>query len=182
MQVCMPILPMWFLGLHVLIYMFVYTWVMRVWIYMFLDMYIHETMIHILIEYVWMWFSSPWCLVYWFAYLQLCDCYFMSPRVLIDWWLQDAILEFTCLFGSICLLHCLWLQFIWYVVFISFPSGYIYIFFFDKHFPPDINMGSHVIFIDGIVDSSFHNKRLHVCTFFKEREKKVFQKVFQKCF
>ena len=185
MQVCMPILPMWFLGLHVLIYMFVYAWVMRVWIYMFLDMYIHETMIHILIEYVWMWFSSPWCLVYWFAYLHLCDCYFMSPRVLIDWWLQDAILEFTCLFGSICLLHCLWLQFIWYVVFISFPSGYIYIYiyiFFDKHFPPDINMGSHVIFIDGIVDSSFHNKRLHVCTFFKEREKKVFQKVFQKCF
>ena len=91
------------------------------------------------VEYVWMWFSSPWCLVYWFAYLPLCDCYFMSPRVLIDWWLQDANLEFTCLFGSICLLHCLWLQFIWYVVFISFSSGY---FFFDKHFPLDIRMFS----------------------------------------
>ena len=180
MQVCMTILPMWFLGLHVLIYMFVYTWVMRVWIYMFLDMYIHETMIHILIEYVWMWFSSPWCLVYWFAYLHLCDCYFMSPRVLIDWWLQDAILEFTCLFGS----------YVYFIVFdcylfdmlclYHFPLD-IYI-FFDKHFPPDINMGSHVIFIDGIVDSSFHNKRLHVCTFFKEREKKFSKKYFKNVF
>lgn len=179
MQVCMPILPMWFLGLHVLIYMFVYTWVMRIWIlHVFGYVYTWNNDSHV--EYVWMWFSSPWCLVYWFAYLPLCDCYFMSPRVLIDWWLQDAILEFTCLFGSICLLHCLWLQFIWYVVFISFSSGYIYIFLINIFLW--IYICSHVIFIDGIVDSSFHNKRLHVCTFFKEREKKVFQKVFQKCF
>lgn len=47
-------------------------------------------------------------------------------------------------------------------------------------------MGSHVIFIEGIVDSSFHSKRHHVCTFFKEREekkkfsKKYFKNVFKK--
>lgn len=45
-------------------------------------------------------------------------------------------------------------------------------------------MGSHVIFIEGIVDSSFHSKRLHVCTFFKEREekKKSFPKSISKMF
>lgn len=108
--------------------------------------------------------------------IPLCDCYFMSPRVLIDWWLQDAILEFIWvnMFTSLSLIAIYLICFV-YIIF-------LWIFFFDKHFPLDIYMGSHVIFIDGIVDSSFHNKRLHVCTFFKEREKKSFPKSISKMF
>lgn len=70
-------------------------------------------------EYVWMWFSTPWCLVLWFAYLPLCVCYVMSPRVLIDWWLHEPswnshvclgqyvyFIVFDCnLFDMLCLYH-----------------------------------------------------------------------------
>lgn len=139
MQVCMTILPMWFLGLHVLIYMFVYTWVMRVWIlhvfgYVYtwnndshldricLDVIQLSMMFSVLIRIptlVWLLFYESTCI----DWLMIARCHLgIHMFVWVNMFTSLSLI-------AIYLICCVYIIFLW-------------IFFFDKHFPLDIHMFS----------------------------------------